>query len=345
MIHDSSSHRQAFKLERIDQAVPSANTSRLPWVSVLRPARHRCRSPCLGLDPLKQFGQVPLTALGAPAPPCLQFTLLAFETAITLAGHTSLSCCVTERREWARFRAVGEVTESPPFRPAPSTAIDKTGQSDLPIKFPHQHVRNRRSPAHSSVCVAIPSLISVADIALRRLTAVRGLIISRWQDMATPLAIPDACRHLVRTLPPLSCHNRANRASHQQPAASNTLYRRVGCPSTLKAAICSVTAAAGGQGSAAIATEAAMTKYGDEQEAACRAVRLAAKLCQACSLTFSRCTPHCLVHMMLQPPVHDVQRVFKSSLPSCCRRWAAAVCSEPGVTNVSLLCRRRCSCS
>lgn len=120
--------------------------------------------------------------------------------------------------------------------------------------------------------------LQLAAIAIIRLVASRGLIASRWKGMSTLHARADAAQRLAWLLP--SCVTSRNITTSIQPVAfGRTLQQCLRCRSSRAAAL-PPTAAAVSHSSAAALPELSMTKYGAEQEAACRAVRLAAKLCQ-----------------------------------------------------------------
>jgi hypothetical protein len=124
------------------------------------------------------------------------------------------------------------------------------------------------------------SSLQLAAIASIRSVACRGLIFSRWKGMARLHACADAAQHRSRVSPPSVTPRTITRSSQWHCAAlGRTLQQRLRCRSFRAAALPPV-AAAVFHGSAAALPELSMTKYGAEQEAACRAVRLAAKLCQ-----------------------------------------------------------------
>lgn len=130
-------------------------------------------------------------------------------------------------------------------------------------------------------------------IALRCLTAWRGLITGRWHAMPPTPALADAAQQLARVSPSLARPQTTIRSRQCLTAiASAAQYQFSRNSQPPKAAALLVIAAAGGHSTAAAVPES-MTKYGSEQEAACRAVRLAAKLCQACATCqpCSHCTP------------------------------------------------------
>ena len=121
-----------------------------------------------------------------------------------------------------------------------------------------------------------------AAIASYRLVACRGLITSRWKGMASLHACADAAvQHLTWASPVSVPPVNSATVSLRQCAAFGRPSRRYPCCPTVRAAALPPVAAAVCHSSVAEALpELGMTKYGAEQEAACRAVRLAARLCQ-----------------------------------------------------------------
>jgi hypothetical protein len=121
------------------------------------------------------------------------------------------------------------------------------------------------------------SRVQIAAIAFIRLVACRGLIAGRWKGMSTLHARADAARRLAGVSP--SCVTPRIIRSIQSVAVGRALQQCLRCRSISAAALPPIAAAASHRSAVAM-PELSMTKYGAEQEAACRAVRLAAKLCQ-----------------------------------------------------------------
>ena len=163
-------------------------------------------------------------------------------------------------------------------------APGQQSHSACPRSLPQQNPLRRRlaGPIYlqSVARLIIDSRLQLGAIASIRLVACRGLIASRWKGMSALHARADAAQHPAWASPKSLTPRRITGTSQCQSASLGRTLQQCLRYRSVRAAVLPPVAAAIFHSSAAVLPELSMTKYGAEQEAACRAVRLAAKLCQ-----------------------------------------------------------------